>query len=35
MNTKEIAEIWKVYLDKLVYIEEASELIQLVNKEIN
>jgi hypothetical protein len=35
MNNKERAEIWKEYFDKLLYIEEPKELIQLGNKDIN
>jgi len=34
MNTKEKAEIWKEYFDKLLNIEEPRELIKKVNKEI-
>jgi len=34
-NTKERAEIWKEYFDKLLYTEEPKELIKIVNIEIN
>ena len=34
MNTKEKAEIWKEYFDKLLNTEEPSELIKKGNKEI-
>jgi len=34
MNTKEKAEIWKDYFDKLLNTEEARELINKGNKEI-
>jgi len=35
MNTKEIAEIWKEYFDKLLNTEETKELIKIGNREIN
>jgi len=35
MNTKEKAEIWKEYFDKLRNTEEPSELIEKGNKEIS
>jgi hypothetical protein len=35
MNTKEGAEIWKEYFDKLPITEEPKELIKLGNREIN
>jgi len=35
MNTKEKAEIWKEYFDKLLNTEEPRELIKKVNKEIS
>ena len=35
MHTKEKAEIWKEYFDKLLNTEEPSELIKRVNKEIS
>jgi len=35
MNTKEKAEIWKEYFDKLVNTEEPRELIKKGNKEIS
>jgi len=35
MNTKERAEIWKEYFDKLLNIEEPKELIKIRNREIN
>jgi hypothetical protein len=31
MNTKERAEIWKEYFDKLLYTEEPEELIKIGN----
>ena len=34
MNTKERAEIWKEYFDKLLNTEEPKELIKKGNKEI-
>ena len=34
MNTKEKAEIWKEYFDKLLNMEEPKELIKKGNKEI-
>ena len=35
MNSKEKAEIWKEYFDKLLNTEEPSELIKKGNKEIS
>ena len=35
MNTKERAEIWKEYFDKLLNAEEPKELIKVGNREIN
>jgi hypothetical protein len=35
MNTKEKAEIWKEYFDKLLNTEEPMELIKKGNKEID
>jgi len=35
MNTKEKAEIWKEYYDKLLNTEEPRELIKKGNKEIS
>jgi len=35
MNTKERAEIWKEYFDKLLNTEEPRELIKKRNKEIS
>ena len=35
MNTKETAEIWKQYLDKLLNVEEPMELIEVGNRESN
>jgi hypothetical protein len=35
MNTKEKAEIWKEYFDKLLNKEEPKELVQIGNREIN
>jgi hypothetical protein len=35
MNTKERAEIWKEYFDKLLNTEEPRELIKIGNREIN
>ena len=35
MNTKEKAEIWKEYFDKLLNTEEPRELIKKGNKEIS
>ena len=35
MNTKEKAEIWKEYFDKLLNTKEATELIKKGNKEIS
>jgi uncharacterized membrane protein YcaP (DUF421 family) len=35
MNTKEKAEIWKEYVDKLLNTEEPKELIRKGNKEIS
>jgi len=35
MNTKEKAEIWKEYFDKLLNTEEPGELIKKGNKEIS
>jgi len=35
MNTKEIAEIWKEYFDKLLNTEEPRELLKKGNKEIS
>ena len=35
MDTKEKAEIWKEYFDKLLNTEEPRELIKKGNKEIN
>jgi hypothetical protein len=35
MNTKDKAEIWKEYFDKLLNTEEPRELIKKGNKEIS
>jgi len=35
MNTKETAEIWKEYFDKILNTEEPKELIKIGNREIN
>jgi len=35
MNTKEKAEIWKEYFDKLLNTEEPRELIKKINNEIS
>jgi len=35
MNTKEKAEIWKEYFDKLLNTKEPRELIKKGNKEIS
>ena len=35
MNTKEKAEIWKEYFDKLLNMEEQRKLIKKGNKEIS
>ena len=35
MNTKEGAEIWKEYFDKLLSTEEPKELIKIGNRESN
>jgi len=35
MNTKEKAEIWKEYFDKLLNTEEPKELVKIGNKEIS
>jgi len=35
INTKERAEIWKEYFDKLLYKEETEKLIKIGNSEIN
>jgi len=35
MNTKEKAEIWKEYFDKLLNTEEPREVIEKGNKEIS
>jgi len=35
MNTKQKAEIWKDYFDKLPITEEPKELIKIGNREIN
>jgi len=35
MNTKERAEIWKEYFDKLLYTEEPKKLIKTGNIETN
>jgi len=35
MNTKEKAEMWKEYFDKLLNTEEPRELIKKGNKEIS
>jgi hypothetical protein len=35
MNTKEKAEIWKEYFDKLLNTEETRELIKKGNREIS
>jgi len=35
MNTKERAEIWKEYFDKLLNIEEPKEFVKIKNREIN
>jgi len=35
MNTKERAEIWKEYFEKLLNTEEPKELIKIGNREIN
>jgi len=34
INTKERAEIWKEYFDKLLYTEETEKLIKIGNSEI-
>ena len=34
INTKERAEIWKEYFDKLLYTEETDKLIKTGNSEI-
>jgi hypothetical protein len=35
VNTKQKAEIWKEYFDKLLNTEEPKELIKIGNREIN
>jgi len=35
MNTKERAEMWKEYVDKLLNTEEPKELVEIGNREIN
>jgi len=35
MNTKEKAEIWKEYFEKLLNTEEPKELLKIGNREIN
>jgi len=35
MNTKEGAELWKDYFEKLLNTEEPKELIKIGNREIN
>ena len=35
MNTKERAEIWKEYFDKLLNTEEPKDLIKIGSREIN
>ena len=35
MNTKERAEKWKEYFDKLLNTEEPKELIKIGNRDIN
>ena len=35
MNSKERAEIWKEYFDKLLNTEEPTELIKIGKREIN
>jgi len=35
MNTKDRAEIWKEYFDKLLNTEEPKELIKIGSREIN
>ena len=35
INTKERAEIWKEYFDKLLHTEETEKLIKIGNSEIN
>ena len=35
MNTKERAEIWKAYFDKLLNTEEPMELSKTINRESN
>jgi len=35
MNTKERAEIWQEYFDKLLNTDESPELIKIGNREIN
>jgi len=35
MNTKQKAEIWKEYFDKLLNTEEPRELIKKGNKEVS
>jgi len=35
INTKERAEIWKEYFDKLLYTKEPKELIKIGNRETN
>jgi len=35
MNTKEKAEIWKEYFNKLLNTAEPNELIKIENREIN
>ena len=35
MNTKQKAEMWKGYFDKLPITEEPKELIKIGNREIN
>jgi hypothetical protein len=35
MNTKQKAEIWKEYFDKLPVTKETKELIKIGNREIN
>jgi len=35
MNTKDRAQIWEEYFDKLLNTEEPKELIKIGNREIN
>jgi hypothetical protein len=35
MNTKERAEVWREYFDKLLYTEEPKKLIKIGNRELN